>query len=407
MKASGPVPSEFVGEGGQLIIGGRTASALAAEAGETPFFVYDSAVVEARVARFRRAFPGLALNYALKANPFVRLVSRMAPLVDGIDVASIGEAFVAMGAGVRAECLSFAGPGKKDSEIEVAVLRGIPINLESEGEADRVLSVAQRLGMVARVGVRVNPDFELRGSGMRMGGGAKPFGVDAERVPALLRRLKEAGVDYHGLHIFPGSQSLDAEAIIEAQAATIALAARLSDDAGLAPPKLNLGGGFGIPHFAGEQPLNVERIGAALGEALANRPDIMRETGFCLELGRWLVGEAGVYLTRIVDRKESGGQIFLIVDGGLHHQLAASGNFGTVVRRNYPIAVARRFGAAAEEVVNVCGCLCTPLDRLGDQIGLPRAAVGDLIAIFVAGAYGATASPSAFLGHGPAKEMLV
>jgi diaminopimelate decarboxylase len=215
------------------------------------------------------------------------------------------------------------------------------------------------------------------------------------------------GAEFRAFHIFAGSQSLDAEAIMEAQAATVALAARLADEAGVRPPRLNLGGGFGIPYFAGDTPLEVERIGAALEARYRERPAVLAETRFNLELGRWLVGEAGVYLTRVVDRKESGGQVFLIVDGGLHHQLAASGNFGTVVRRNYPIAVAGRFGAEPEEVVNVCGCLCTPLDRLGDQVSLPRAEAGDLIAIFLAGAYGASASPSAFLGHGPAREMLV
>ena len=407
MKPMGPIPPDFTGRDGALLLGGKTAASLAEEAGETPLFVYLVEIIERRIERFRRAFPSVDLHYALKANPFVSLVKIIAPLVDGIDIASIGEGWIALGAGVKPECISFAGPGKRDAELELAIRHELPVTLESEGEAERVLAIAARLGARPRVAVRVNPDFELRGSGMRMGGGAKPFGVDAERAPALVRRVVEQGADYRGLHIFAGSQSLDADAIIEAQAATIALAARLSEAAGTAPPRLNLGGGFGIPYFAGDQPLDVERIGAALEQGYAARPGVLRETGFCLELGRWLVGEAGVYLTRIVDRKESGGQTFLIVDGGLHHQLAASGNFGTVVRRNYPIAVAHRFGAEAEETVNVCGCLCTPLDRLGDQVALPRAEAGDLIAVFLAGAYGASASPSAFLGHGPAKEMVV
>jgi diaminopimelate decarboxylase len=404
MKPMGPIPADFRAKGGALLIGGRKANALA---GETPLFVYDFAMVEARIARFRAAFPSIDLHYALKANPFAPLVHRIAPLVDGIDVASIGEAQTAVEAGMAGYCVSFAGPGKRDAELEFAIHHGVTINLESEGEAARALVIGARIGVRPRLAVRVNPDFELRGSGMRMGGGAKPFGVDAERVPALARQVVAEGAEFRGFHIFAGSQSLDADAIMEAQAATIALAARLADEAGVRPPRLNLGGGFGIPYFAGDMPLDVERIGAALEARYRERPAVLAGTRFNLELGRWLVGEAGVYLTRVVDRKESGGQVFLIVDGGLHHQLAASGNFGTVVRRNYPIAVAGRFGAKPEEVVNVCGCLCTPLDRLGDQVSLPRAEAGDLIAIFLAGAYGASASPSAFLGHGPAREMLV
>lgn len=407
MKPIGPIPPDFDSRDGQLLIGGLTAGALVERAGDTPLFVYDRAILSARVAQFRQAFPSIALHYALKANPFGDLVRYIAPLVDGIDIASIGEARIAMNAGVEAERLSFAGPGKRDSELEAAIASSVTINLESENEATRALAIGQRIGVVPRLAVRVNPEFELRGSGMRMGGGAKPFGMDAVRVPALVRRLVDEGADFRGFHIFAGSQSLDADAIIEAQAATIALAAELSAEAGVRPVMLNLGGGFGIPYFAGDKMLDVERIGAALGAAHDARPEILRDTEFCLELGRWLVGEAGVYLTRIVDRKESGGQIFLIVDGGLHHQLAASGNFGTVVKRNYPVALARRFGGEAVETVSVCGCLCTPLDRLADQVALPAAQVGDLVVIFLAGAYGASASPSAFLGHAPAREMLV
>lgn len=407
MKPMGPIPADFRSKGGALLIGGRKASALVRRAGETPLFVYDFAMAERRIARFRAAFPSIDLHYALKANPFATLVHRIAPLVDGIDVASIGEARAAIDVGMAGFCVSFAGPGKRDAELEFAIHHGLTVNLESEGEAERALAIGARIGVRPRLAVRVNPDFELRGSGMRMGGGAKPFGVDADRVPALVRRIAAEGAEFRGFHIFAGSQSLDAEAIAEAQAATVTLASRLAEEAGVAPPRLNLGGGFGIPYFAGDASLDIERIGAALETQYHERPAALADTRFNLELGRWLVGEAGVYLTRVVDRKESGGQVFLIVDGGLHHQLAASGNFGTVVRRNYPIAVADRFGAEPEEVVNVCGCLCTPLDRLGDQVSLPRTEVGDLIAIFQAGAYGASASPSAFLGHGPAMEMLV
>ena len=302
--------------------------------------------------------------------------------------------------------ISFAGPGKRDDELAAAIDQGVTINLESEGEAERALALADRIGLTPRLAVRVNPDLELKGSGMKMGGRPSPFGVDAERAAALVRRLVAAGADWRGFHIFAGSQSLDADAIVETQAATLALAARLAEAAGAAPRLVNLGGGFGVPYFASDRPLGVERIGAALADAVAARPAALADSGFAIELGRWLVAEAGVYLTRVVDRKESRGETFLVCDGGLHHQLAATGNFGTVVRRNYPIALARAVNGEPEETVSVVGPLCTPLDRLGDQVRLPRAEVGDLIAVFLAGAYGATASPAAFLGHPPAVELL-
>jgi diaminopimelate decarboxylase len=401
MKPIGPIPPDFRAEDGRLLIGGQPADALAAQAGDTPLFVYDLAIVRRRVERFRAAFPGVALHYAVKANPYPPLVEAIADLVDGIDVASAGEMRLALASGMAAERISFAGPGKRDRELEEAIAAGVTLNLESEGEADRALATAARIGRRPRLAVRVNPDFELRGSGMKMGGGAKPFGVDAERAAALIKRIA-AEADYRGLHIFAGSQALDAQAIIEAQAGALGLADRLREESGVGAPLVNLGGGFGIPYFPGDVPLDVDAVGAALMKALPGDGG-----DHAIELGRWLVGEAGVYLTRVIDRKVSHGEIFLVTDGGLHHQLAASGNFGTVVRRNYPVAVATRFGAEPEETVSVVGCLCTPLDRLADRVALPRAGVGDLVAVFLAGAYGASASPQAFLGHPPPLEMLV
>ncbi len=303
--------------------------------------------------------------------------------------------------------VSFAGPGKRDAELEAGIAAGVTINLESEGEAARALALASRLGKIPRLAVRVNPDFELKGSGMKMGGGPKPFGVDADRVPALVRDLVAADCEFRGLHIFTGSQALSAEAVIDMQAKVLDCADRIAGQAGVMLPKLNMGGGFGIPYFAGDRPLDIAAVGEALAARFAGLPDTLAGAELFIELGRYLVGEAGVYLTRIVDRKVSYGETYLVTNGGLHHQLAASGNFGTVVRRNYPVAIANRFDAAPDEIANVVGCLCTPLDRLADQAHLPRAEVGDLVAVFCAGAYGASASPSAFLGQGPAREMLV
>ena len=408
MKPMGAIPADFAGSA-PLSIAGRPATAWIEQAGDTPLFVYDAGVVRRRIARFRQAMPeGVDLHYAVKANPFAPLVAAMAPWVDGFDIASRGELDLVMAiAGKPADAISFAGPGKRDDELELAIRAGVTLNIESEGEADRALTIARRLGVTPRLAVRVNPDIELRGSGLRMGGRPSQFGVDAENAAALVKRLVAAGADWRGFHIFAGSQALDAQAIIETQAATLALAARIADEAGAAPPQVNLGGGFGNPNLPADGALDVEAIGAALADALAQRPAILADTRFAIELGRWLVGECGVYLTRVIDRKVSRGETFLVVDGGLHHQLAASGNFGTVVRRNYPVAVATAPPGAPTETVTVVGCLCTPLDLLADKVTLPVAQPGDVIAIFMAGAYGASASPAAFLGHAPARQLLV
>ncbi|MDB5680691.1 MAG: diaminopimelate decarboxylase [Sphingomonas bacterium] len=394
MKPMGAIPAEF--RDAPLTIGGKPVADFTAE---TPVFVYDMAVVASRIARFRAAFPGVDLHYAVKANPFAPLLAAMAPLIDGFDIASAGE--LAMTDGF-ANPRSFAGPGKRDAELEAAISAGVTINLESAGEADRALAIADQIGVTPRLAVRVNPEFELRGSGMRMGGRASPFGVDAEQVPALAKRVIAAGADWRGFHIFAGSQALDVQAIVDSQAHTLDLAARLAAAVGATPPLVNLGGGFGIPYFPGEAPVDIEVIGAALLPRLSALPD----TRFAIELGRWLVGEAGVYLTRVIDRKQSRGDTFLVCDGGLNHQLAATGNLGTVVRRNYPVAVATAAPDAPTETVSVVGPLCTPLDRLADQVELPVAHPGDVIAVFMAGAYGLSASPHDFLGHPRPLELL-
>ncbi len=409
MKAMGAIPGGFEAnvEGG-LMIGGHDARGLVDKAKGTPLFVYDNNLIGAKIALFRAALPdGLGLHYAVKANPYPPLLEWICRFVDGFDIASEGELAALEKVGAACIPLSFAGPGKTDRELERAVQVGATVSLESEGEAARLLDIAGQLGTRPKVMVRVNPPFQLKGAGMKMGGAASPFGIDHDRAADVVRGLIEAGANWRGLHIYPGSQCLDWAAIVEAQGASVTLAGQISDAAGAEPPEVNLGGGFGIPYFAGEAPLDMYSLGQAMGDLLGKCPGSLCASRFTLELGRWLVGEAGVYLTRVTDRKQSRGETFLVTDGGLHHMLAASGNFGQLLRRNYPVAVATRFGSLVEEAANVVGNLCTPLDILADQVELPRAEPGDLIAVFCAGAYGLSASPQAFLSQTKAREMMV
>jgi diaminopimelate decarboxylase len=408
MKPMGPIPAGFEpGDNGQLMIGGEAAGALAERAGGTPLFVYDRRLISNKITTFRSAMPAaVALHYAVKANPYSPLLEWLVSYVDGFDLASGGELATLERAGGLVLPVSFAGPGKRDAELRQAIESGVTINLESEGEAERALVIAEQAGITPRLAVRVNPPFALKGAGMKMGGLASPFGLDAERVPALVRRLIDAGADWRGLHIYAGSQVLNADAIIEAQRMTVALAASIGEAVGTPPPEVNLGGGFGIPYASSDSPLDLNAVGAALDDTL-RQYSALETTKFAIELGRWRVGEAGVYLTRVVDVKDSGGKRFAITDGGLQHMVAATGNFGQLLRRNYPIANATRFADTGLEEVTVTGCLCTPLDLLGDEVMLPRVEVGDLIAVFCAGAYGLTASPQAFLGQPAARELLV
>jgi len=400
--------SQFEARDGELLINTIPLSRIAARVGQTPFYAYDRSLLDARVAQLRAALPAsVKLHYAMKANPMPALVCHMAQLVDGIDVASAGELKVALDAGADPQEISFAGPGKSDAELHQAVAAGILVNVESFRELPILAAAQESLGVAARVAVRVNPDFELKSSGMKMGGGPKQFGVDAEQVPELLAEIGRLGLDFEGFHLFAGSQNLKPEAIVEAQQKSFALACQLAQHAPAPVQFLNLGGGFGIPYFPGEQHLDLAPIGENLAHLVEQVATALPQAHIVIELGRYLVGEAGVYVCKVVDKKVSRGHTYLVTDGGLHHHLSASGNFGQVIRKNYPVALGLRMDAAPAEAVSVVGPLCTPLDLLADKMLLASGDIGDLVVVYQSGAYGASASPQGFLGHPAVVEILV
>jgi diaminopimelate decarboxylase len=405
----GSLAREFESRDGELCVAGRKISEIAA-AHPTPFYLYDLARLRARHDELRAALPKeVALTYAVKANPNQELVRLLGGLYDGVDLASGGEMATALAAGVPAARMSFAGPGKSLEEIRYAVSRGIgTISLESERELDHLEAICAETGREAKVLVRVNPDFEFARSGLKMGGGSKQFGVDSERVPALLERLAASPkVRYHGIHIFSGTQNLNADSVLEAFAKILDYAARLERETGRVAAVANLGGGLGIPYFQGDKPIDLARVGAGLRELIAEYGPKLPGTRFKLELGRYLVGECGWYVTRVRYRKVSRGAVFLILDGGMHHHLAASGNISqSPIRRQMRILAATRLEGPAEKV-NLAGPLCTPLDTFGLNVSLPAMDEGDLLAIPNSGAYGPSMSPTAFLSHPPPGEVLL
>lgn len=391
-----------------LQIGGLSLTRLAQRIGSTPFYAYDRQAITNRIALLRRHLPQeIHLHYAMKANPMAAVVQHMAGLVDGFDVASGGELRVALDTTMKPELISFAGPAKSEAELRCALASGVVVNIESEQEMERIAQVGRTLNMRPQIAIRVNPDFELKSSGMKMGGGPKQFGVDAERVPAMLARVGVLNLDFHGFHIFCGSQNLNAAAIQEAHEKTFALAKQLAAHAPRPPRLLNIGGGFGVPYFPGEESLDLQAIGDNLKRILPDLKRDLPDVRVVLELGRYLVAEAGVYVCKVVERKLSRGRAYLVTDGGLHHHLAATGNFGQVIRKNYPVLIGNKVSGAERETVSVVGPLCTPLDLLADQLEMARADAGDLVVVLQSGAYGLTASPAAFLGHPAALEVLV
>ena len=370
-----------------LQVGGVPLTELARRVGRTPFYAYDRRLITQRVELLRKHLPvEVHLHYAIKANPMPEVVRHLAALMDGLDVASAGELRIALTSGMSPGAISFAGPGKTDAELAEATAAGIVVNLESEREMERLAVLGRNHSVRPREAVRVNPDFELKSSGMKMGGGPKHFGVDAERVPEMLARIGQLGLDFQGFHIFSGSQNLRADAIMEAQEKTIELALKLAEHAPSSVRLLNIGGGFGIPYFPGERPLDIAAVGGNLARLLNEMKEQLPQARVVIELGRYLVGEAGLYVCQVIDRKISRGQVFLITDGGLHHHLAASGNFGQVIRKNYPVVVGNRVVGSKREIVSVVGPLCTPLDLLADGMEMAEAEVGDLVAVFQSGA---------------------
>jgi len=402
-----PITS-FPVEHDELVVGGMNIRQLAAFAGQTPFYAYSREAISTRVAQLRRSLPDrISIHYAIKANPMPAVVDHMAGLVDGLDVASMRELHTAIASGMDPAEISFAGPGKSETELASAIAAGATLNIESPVELERASVLSEQLGVRARVAIRVNPDFELKSSGMKMAGGAKQFGIDAEQVPEVLNRLKEMDLHFRGFHIFSGSQNLQPDSLIEAQSATFDLAYRLSEDTPSRMEVLNIGGGFGVPYFPGDLPLDLDPVSENLERLLAEAESRLPDTEVVIELGRYLVAEAGVYVCRVIDKKESRGQQFLVTDGGLHHHLAASGNFGQIIRKNYPVVNAHQVSQGERETVSVVGPLCTPLDLLGDKMELGVAKIGDYVAVMQSGAYGFSASPHGFLSHPGPVEVLV
>ena len=399
--------SQFSNRDNQLVIGGYPVSEVVAIAGQVPCYVYDRSVIKQNIQRLRDFFPGVSLHYAIKANPMPAVVQLLSQQVDGLDVASAKELHTALATGKAPAKISFAGPGKSEQELSMALAAGIIINVESLTELSRLAKLAEQQNRSAQVALRLNPDFELKSSGMKMGGGPQQFGMDVELIEQAFEALEHPLLEFCGLHIFTGSQNLNPGSIIAAHNSIFDLVARLHQQYNFTLRHLNIGGGFGIPYFPGDQPLDLQPIADNLRQLKEKHQSLLSGCELILELGRYLVGNAGVYLCQITDKKVSRGQTYLITNGGLHHHLAASGNFGQVIRKNYPVAIANRMQQTDTELVNVVGPLCTPLDILANKMELPRAEIGDWVAVFQSGAYGYTASPRDFLSHSHPVELLL
>ncbi|HKM84448.1 MAG TPA: type III PLP-dependent enzyme [Candidatus Acidoferrum sp.] len=396
---------------GELVVGEVPVKMLASEYG-TPAFIYDSGVIDHKLAVLRRSLPSrFSICFSVKANPNQTVLRHFLSRDCGLEIASAGEFRYALQAGCAPQRVLFAGPGKTEAELEFVLANGIgEIHVESLVEERRIAAIARRLGTRANVAIRVNPAGESEGGAMRMGGRPAPFGVDEESLDEILDVIfAESALTFRGIHLFVGTQILEATTLVDQYRHGIAIARRVAKRLGHPLHTLDFGGGLGIPYFAHEKEFDLEQFHTALAVLFAGIESDPAFTGtqFIVEPGRFLIGEAGIYLARVNDIKVSRGKKFLILDGGMNHHLAASGNLGQTIKRNYPVALLNKLNAPAEETVEVVGPLCTPLDTLARNVALPRAEIGDLFGIFQSGAYGRTASPLDFLSHPAPPEIWV
>lgn len=383
--------------------------ALARDHG-TPLYVYDAPAMRAELRALRDALPEcVEIFYSVKANPNPEVVRVFVESGTGCEVASGAEYLRARAAGCAPERILFAGPGKSEAELELVVRSGIgEIHVESREEVASLGAIARRLERSVDVSIRVNPAQPAAGGAMQMGGLPSAFGIDEERLDQAVGWVaSEPQLRLRGVHQFAGTQILDVELLVAQWRHALAVGERLAALGGEPPRTIDLGGGLGIPYFAHEKPLDLAKLARLAAELFATLPRALAETRFIVEPGRFLVGPAGVYLTRARSVKASRGTTFVVLDGGMHHHLAASGNLGQVIKRNYPVVNVSRPGSVDTETVTLVGPLCTPLDTLARAARLAPVSRGDLIAVLQSGAYGLSASPVGFLSHPTPAEVLV
>ena len=402
----------FGGEdGGKFAPGGVPIGRVAEEHG-TPFYLYHGEMIVERVRRVREAV-GTEVAFSLKANPNLAVCQLIASQREaGAEVASSGELVVARAAGFKPEDIVFAGPAKTDEELKMAVEEDIfAVNVESLNEIDRLAAIAERGGGRIGVGLRINPAAQLMGSQMRMGGTVGQFGIDqTELAEAVHRTLSHPQLILRGVHVYTATQVFEVEPLLEHCRNIFEIALAAASVAGHPLEMIDFGGGFGVPYFEKMAEFDLEAFGEGFRRLLASyRSDPHLEgCRFLFELGRYLVADAGLYVTRVVDVKRMRGKTFVVTDGGMNHHLTATGNMGQVFRKSYPILnLSRVNGVPGEEGVAMAGPCCTPLDMFGTNLPLVEPEVGDLIGVFYSGAYGYSASNLGFLSHPTPAEVLL
>jgi len=377
----------------------------------TPLYVYDTSIFKKKLALLRNALPGVEIHYSVKANPTPAVIKTFIDQGCGLEIASAGELVLAQKCGCSPSKILFAGPGKTEGELIAALeARVSEIHIESFEEIDLLSKIAGRFNSEFSVAIRINPSDVIKGGAMVMGAKATAFGIDEELLFPAIDRVREAGnLNLCGLHCYAGTQIIDYDILVDMYEHYIRLAARMAEYIGKPLKTLDLGGGFGVPYFESDKDLEMDKLYKHITPIFKQARDTkyLKSTKFIVEPGRYLVAEAGLYITRILYCKSSRDKKIIILDGGMNHNVTATGHFGQIIKRNFPMALGNKMNKDAKVKYTVAGPLCTPLDTLGRDVLLPTAESGDIMVFFQSGAYARSASPLRFLSHPEPMEVFI
>lgn len=374
---------------------------------ETPFFLYDSESIVRNISLLKRAFHGQAdIFYSFKANPNISICALMLNNQVNAEVSSLPELLLAEKLGFLPDNIIFVGPGKSRIELEKAVELGIfAIVIENIGELDILESICKRLHKTVRVALRINPSFHIKDAPLKMGGVPTQFGMSLDEVLSHRNCFQKEGISIVGIHVYNGTRILNANSIADNCRNIFELVSNLIKEIPIDLKMLDLGGGFGVPYFAGENELDINALHDQMSLELSRFKTRFPETRLIVESGRYLVGNAGLLFSKVLYLKESNGKKFAITNGGMNCHMAATG-IGSFLRRNFPISLIRR-STDPHEHYTLTGPLCTPNDLIGQDVALPKLMADDIILVGMSGAYGPSASPGLFLSHGFPKEVMI
>ncbi|MBT2282943.1 type III PLP-dependent enzyme [Paenibacillus polymyxa] len=384
---------------------------LLADEYSTPLFLYDGDFLKEHILNIQKLLhPAVEIFFSLKSNGSLGIASLINSFGCGIEVASQGELFLAIQAGYDSQDIVFSGPGKKPCELEYAIKQNIYcIITESLEELLIISNLAEEHNVIVPIGLRINPDSDLAKTSIKMAGVPRQFGVDENQIPLFLEEIKKTpNISFRGIHVYTGTQILDYEQIISTFSYTLKLAKYIKVNFGIECEMVDLGGGLGVPYFSHENELNLSALSSELRNLIDDYLLFSPKTRFILESGRYILAESGTYITKVLYKKHSKGEIFLVVDGGLNHHAAATFR-GRTLRNTFPMILIKKddLDPITTEKVSVVGPLCTPEDCLAKGIILPIAQPGDYLCIQKSGAYTLTYSPMRFLGHATPLELLV